>query len=82
MKQKRMFKRQRERHPFKWCVIATGLLFLSFASFGAGVQFATLTLDPPDVQMADSDDGSAEGSALEATAGQPLRVSHKPGQDT
>ena len=78
MKQKRMFKRQRERHPFKWCVIAAGLLFLSFASFGAGVQFATLTLDPPDLQMADSD----EESALEAPAGRPLRVSHKPGQDT
>ncbi len=78
MKQKRMFKRQRERHPIKWCVIAAGLLFLSFASFGAGVQFATLTLDQPDVQMADT----VKGSAAEATASQPLRVSHKPGQDT
>ena len=78
MKQKKMFKRQRERHPFKWFVIAIGLCFLSFASFGAGVQFATLTLEQSDVQIADTD----KGSAVEASAGRPFRVSHKPGQDT
>lgn len=78
MKQKRMFKRQKERHPFKWFAIAIGLFFLTFASFGAGVQFATLTLDQPDVQMADT----VKGSAVEASTARPLSVSHTPGRDT
>ena len=78
MKQKRMFKRQRERHPLKWFAIAIGLFFLTFASFGAGVQFATLTLEQPDVQMADT----VKGTAVEASSGGALRVSHSPGRDT
>lgn len=78
MKQKRMFKRHKERHPVKWFVITLGLLLLSLASFGAGVQFATLTLEGPAFQMADTD----KGSAMEASAAKPFRVAHKSGRDT
>lgn len=78
MKHKRMFKRQKERHPVKWCAISLGLIILSFASFGAGVQFATLTLDDPHFQVADTE----QGSAVDASAAMPLRVVHIPGEDT
>lgn len=78
MKHKRMFKRQKERHPVKWFAISLGLIILSFASFGAGVQFATLTLDNPDIQFADTE----HGSAVDASAKRPLRVVHMPGEDT
>lgn len=78
MKHRRMFKRQKERHPVKWIAISLGLIFLSFASFGAGVQFATLTLDEPGSQVADAE----PGSAFKASAVRPLRAAPRPGKDT
>jgi hypothetical protein len=73
-----MFKRQKERHPFKWFAVTVGLSALSFASFSAGVQFATLTLEDPEIQIADTE----TAPEVEPTAITPLRVVHKPGQDT
>ena len=73
-----MFKRQKERHPFKWFAVALGLSALSFASFGAGVQFATLTLESPELQLADTD----QVPEIEPQVATPMRVAHKPGQDT
>lgn len=73
-----MFKRQKERHPFKWIAVALGLSALSFASFGAGVQFATLTLESPEFQYADTE----QDQAVEPQVANPMRVAHTPGQDT
>lgn len=73
-----MFKRQKERHTFKWFAVAMGLSALSFASFGAGVQFATLTLESPEFQFADTE----QVPATEPHVTVPMRVAHKPGQDT
>lgn len=73
-----MFKRQKERHPFKWFAVALGLAALSFASFGAGVQFATVTLESPEFQYADTE----QVPEHEPQVAVPLRVAHTPGQDT
>ena len=74
---KKMFKRRQERHPVKRTLITLGLLALSFISFSAGVQFAELTQDPQQHQLA----GSEDLSDNPIPQARPRKAAHSPGED-